>query len=310
MEIFAKAGREDIAIVYLAETAKGRLEFVESLQPPLTIEDKWVLIISTLYGCPVKCRICDAGLDYKGKLSFEEMSRQIEWMIFNRFKCNEAKTKKFKIQFSRMGEPSFNMEVLELIRKLPSSYPSGNLVISLSTIAPEGNDLFFRELLEIKKEYYSDNFQLQFSIHSTDEETRDWLIPVKKWNFEKISKYCENYYNGDKKITLNFALSNRFSIDARKLKSFFDPKIFLIKVTPLNPTIRVMQNGISSLDLLKGESIELIDELRENGYEVIVSIGEFEENKIGSNCGQFIASNMQGNKNSSYSYEVRKIKAE
>ncbi len=49
MKVLAKTGREDIATVYVAEFGnKKRVEFVESIQPPLTIEKKWVLIISSL----------------------------------------------------------------------------------------------------------------------------------------------------------------------------------------------------------------------------------------------------------------------
>ena len=52
IDVKAKAGDEKIATVYVAETAEGRMiEFVESIQPPLPIEKKWVLIISTLHGC-------------------------------------------------------------------------------------------------------------------------------------------------------------------------------------------------------------------------------------------------------------------
>ena len=39
------------------------------------------------------------------------------------------------------------------------------------------------------KFYHSGKFQLQFSIHSTDRLERDRLIPIKKWDFSKISEY-------------------------------------------------------------------------------------------------------------------------
>jgi len=53
VKVIAKSGREDLATVYIAENENGkRFEFVESIQPPFTKEEKWVSIISTLYGCP------------------------------------------------------------------------------------------------------------------------------------------------------------------------------------------------------------------------------------------------------------------
>jgi len=49
MEIISKLGKKNLAFVYLAKTAQDKyIEFVESIQPPIPKEDKWVLIISTL----------------------------------------------------------------------------------------------------------------------------------------------------------------------------------------------------------------------------------------------------------------------
>jgi 23S rRNA (adenine2503-C2)-methyltransferase len=65
MRVLVSTGREDIAVVYVAELEPGKqVEFVESLQPPLPREKKWVLIVSTLFGCPVQCLMCDAGGRY------------------------------------------------------------------------------------------------------------------------------------------------------------------------------------------------------------------------------------------------------
>lgn len=74
MKVIGVAGREDIAIVYLSRLDDGKLiEFVESVQPPIPREEKWVLIVSSMVGCPVRCMFCDAGGDYQRKLSREEI---------------------------------------------------------------------------------------------------------------------------------------------------------------------------------------------------------------------------------------------
>ncbi len=53
-EIIASTGKEEVAIVYIAEFGEGkRIECVESLQPPIPREEKWVLLVSTMFGCPV-----------------------------------------------------------------------------------------------------------------------------------------------------------------------------------------------------------------------------------------------------------------
>ena len=47
------------------------------------------------------------------------------------------------------------------------------------------------------------------------------------------------------------------------------------------------------------------DIIRDLGYDVIVSIGELEENNIGSNCGQYILSHLNTNKiESAYTYPI------
>ena len=97
MQIVAKAGREDIAVVYLAETNSGKLiEFVESLQPPLPREEKWILTLSTLYGCPVNYLFCDAGSFYQGKLSQEEILSQINFLVRKRFPDGKIPVKKIQ----------------------------------------------------------------------------------------------------------------------------------------------------------------------------------------------------------------------
>ncbi len=307
MKILAKTGNEDIATVYLMETDQGKkIEFVESIQPPLKREDKWVLIISTLYGCPVGCRFCDAGGFYQGKISEKDMLAQIDYMIKRRYPDGKVPAKKFKIQFARMGEPSLNKDVLKVINVLPEIYDAPGLIPSISTVAPDGTDDFFETLMEIKKNKYPNKFQLQFSIHTTDTKQRDWLIPIKKWSFEKIAQYGSKFYDKNgRKITLNFALSDDSEIDPDVLLNYFDPEKFLIKITPVNPTYRATENKLQSTKVFQNPD-ELINVISSKGYDVILSIGELEENKIGSNCGQYVLRQETQNTkiNEAYTYKI------
>ena len=306
MKVIAKTGRDDIATVYVAEFDNGkRVEFVESIQPPLTREKKWVLIISSLFGCCINCRFCDAGGDYQGKLSKEELFAQIDYMVKNRYPNSVIPSEKFKIQFARMGEPALNNNVLDVLEELPETYNTPGLLPSLSTVAPAGADKFFERLLEIKNSLYKDRFQMQFSIHTTNPEKRDWLIPVKKWSFEAIADYGKDFFNeGDKKITLNFALANKLPVNPQELLQYFSPERFLIKITPVNPTYKAVSNQLATAPIAKDERI--IQEFNKAGYDVILSIGELEENLIGSNCGQFLANYEQEKKSlrESYNYPV------
>jgi 23S rRNA (adenine2503-C2)-methyltransferase len=314
MKVYAKSGDERIAVVYLADFGQDRrIEFVESVQPPLPREEKWVLLISTLFGCPAGCLMCDAGLTYRGKLTAVQMFEQIDYLVEKRFPDRRIPSRKFKIQFSRMGEPSLNNAVLEVLEELPGRFEAPGLLPSVSTIAPAGTEGFFKKLNEIKNRHYKGgSFQLQFSIHSTDESVRDTLVPVKKWGFRQISKYGTEFHSeGDRKITLNFALAKDIPVDITSLKEYFDPEIFLIKITPLNPTYSAETNLLKTIigprEIKKWE--DLGRQLESEGFQVILSIGEPEENLIGSNCGQYLQRHQKSSVRlaAGYTYDIEDI---
>lgn len=312
MKVSSYVTLNDIAIVYIASFDNNKsIEFVESVQPPIPLRKKWVLIVSTLFGCPIKCPICDAGSFYGGKLTKEQILEQIDFLVTQRFPDRAIPVEKFKVQFARMGEPAFNLHVIDALADLPRLYTAPGLMPCISTIAPYGAERFFYKLLDIKKSLYAGRFQLQFSIHSTDSMQRDHLIPARKWGFSQIAEYGRKFFEtGDRKISLNFALAEGSELDALKLARYFDPGIFLIKITPINPTYAARRNKIESA-IANGfaeSSFKSIEALRNNGYEVLVSIGELAENDIGSNCGQYVTTHIRENKKLAGGYTCRREK--
>jgi 23S rRNA (adenine2503-C2)-methyltransferase len=215
---------------------------------------------------------------------------QIDYMVLKRYPDGHVPAEKFKIQFARMGDPAFNMDVINVINDLTTRFHAPGLRFCISTVAPQGTGRFFGKLLELKKNSTA-RFQMQFSLHSTDQMTRDRLIPVSKWNFETMARFGGQFHvAGDRKIALNFALAEGIPVDIDILRRFFDPEIFLIKLTPVNPTLSAVENGLVNAlpdDWAESDINDLIASLRRY-FEVIVSIGENEENQIGSNCGQFV----------------------
>ena len=314
MKVFAVTGTPDVAEVFMADMGEGRMiEFVEALQPPYSRDERWILMISTLYGCPVKCQICDAGGSYRGKPTPEEILKQIDYMVNRWYPDRHVPAGKFKIQFARMGEPAFNMAVLDVLEELPQRYNAPGLMPSISTIAPHGTDAFFEGLLDVKNRLYSNRrFQFQYSIHTTDVTLRDKLIPVRKWSFADMAAYGERFYRrGDRKITLNFALAEGMPVEPDVMLHYFDPERYLVKITPVNPTCHAVQNGLSThIDPYRPETGQAVAQsLTEVGYDVIVSIGEAEENEIGSNCGQYVLRHMESQKplEDGYTYEVKQL---
>jgi 23S rRNA (adenine2503-C2)-methyltransferase len=298
LDIIGTHGDEDLATVYVASLGEDRIgrrrvvEFVESLQPPHPREDKWVLIVSSLLGCPVDCAMCDAGGDYCGRLESGEILAQVDAMVRSRYPDGRVPARKFKVQFARMGEPALNPAVLEVLRELPGRYYAPGLMPCVSTVAPAASAGFFSELTRIKDEHYGGGrFQLQFSVHSTDPASRDRLMPLKKWGLGEIAAFGERWYrDGDRKVSLNFAAMEGHPIDTSEVARIFDPARFVIKLTPMNPTVSAHSHSLVSV--IDGRHPEtgrhLVDRFEDAGFEVILSIGEMAENTIGSNCGQFV----------------------
>ncbi len=295
MKIIKSVGKENIAHVYIGNIDNKVIEFAESLDYPKDIYEKWVLTISCLYGCPAKCLMCDAGKYYDGRMSKEAIISQIEYMILKRFPDRNIPVKKFKIQFARMGEPAFNLDVLEVLKELPNLYNAPGLIPSISTIGPKNSEYFFDKIFNIKEDLYKNGkFQLQISIHTTNINKRDELIPIKKLSFTEISQIAEKFVKeNDRKITLNFIVLENYPIEPNVIAKYFDPNNFFIKLTPLNPTSNAIKNKLknsvsSSTDIRIKDLLEEFDYLN---YESVVSFGNPEENNIGSNCGQYITNN-------------------
>ena len=327
LKLIGEMGRDDLATVFILENSRGkRLECVESLQPPLPRSEKWVLIISTLFGCPIGCRICDAGSTYSGKIPYDELLGQVDFLIGRRFPERTVGVKKFKIQFARMGEPLLNPAVFDLLESLPRLYEAPGLMPSFSTIAPRGCLRGLSRLKEIKDAWYgSGRFQLQFSIHSTDPAQRDEIIPAPKLSLRQISAFGGEFReSGDRLVTLNFALARGMHFDPAVMIDTFDPAHFLVKLTPVNPTFQAVRSSYRTVlgteetsirtagpawsppfeagcpptrdDRIidtAGKALDDLDHavrhLKESGFEVLISVGELEENRIGSNCGQYVA---------------------
>lgn len=318
IRMLGTAGRDDLARVFLGEFASGRYaEFVEALQPPHSREEKWVLLVSVMDGCPGGCVFCDAGGFFRGRLSVEEILAQTDFLVDRRYPDRRVPAGKFKVQFARMGDPALNPAVLDALEILPFRYDAPGLLASISTVAPAGRDHFFERLIAVKDRFYpGGRLQMQFSIHSLDSEERDRLVPIRKWDLDTIAAYGRRFRRpGDRKVTLNFALTPGAGLEPGALAQRFGPDDFLVKLTPVNPTLAARENGVGNLveDWSSPSAPDAIARpLREAGFDVIVSPGEFEENRIGSNCGQFLRAFLAGDRpaaSGAYDYPVHPMPA-
>ncbi len=291
MKILREQGCDNIAKAYLArfEGECKYVEFVDSLGGARSRDEKWVIIISSLFGCPINCKFCDAGHFYHGKLTAEQMLEQVDHVVKKHSPSRHVTSEMFKVQFARIGEPALNDAVIDAITMINDRYRPDNYMPCISTIAPSGRDDWFRRLKSLNHHTFKGNFQLQFSLHSTDERRRDHLMPVDKWSLEKIADYGGEFFIGGRKVTLNFALHPDNEIDVDKLRRNFSPNTFAVKITPLNPTNMAEKNKLVNV-FTEDDSHQypVIEEMRKRGYDVHLSIGDLRENDIKSNCGQVL----------------------
>lgn len=295
MSVLEKKSFPGLAVLYLAQLRgdpRLKAEFVDTLEPGVSKEKKWVMMISTQFGCPVGCLMCDAGsLGYQGNLSAEEMLLQIRHILEGNPELDPRLHPKIKIHFARMGEPSLNPEVLKALRILAGELPYPGILPSLSTVAPKSPAVtpFFEELIAVKESCFpAGRFQLQFSLHCADSAKRREIIPVKTWSLEEIASYGERFVRkGDRKITLNFALPPGETADAEKMARAFPRDKFLIKITPVNPTDTADKNRATYLWQEVPEGVlENARRLGEKGFTVLLSPSLPEEIAAATSCGQ------------------------
>ncbi|NMC70660.1 MAG: radical SAM protein [Myxococcales bacterium] len=266
------------------------VETVDGLAPPLGRREKWIVNVSTQFGCPVGCPFCDAALAYHGEPTADELLAQVRWVL-ERHPGEAERCAKLKVHFARMGEPALNDAVLEALERLPGVAVSPGLWACVATTAPRGCEAWFEALREVKDRLYRGRFQLQFSVQSTAERDRARLTPMPHWSLEGLAEYGARFWRpGDRKVVLNFALARGVAFDAGVLAATFDPARFAVKITPVNPTARGAESGLATV--LRSERSAAIERalaaLRARGFDVILSVGEGEEDRIGSNCGQAV----------------------
>jgi 23S rRNA (adenine2503-C2)-methyltransferase len=91
-------------------------------------------------------------------------------------------------------------------------------------------------------------------------------------------------------VVLNFAPVEGYPIEPLAISREFDPRSFIIKFTPLNPTQRSKERDLKPMigGVEPSDWEKVVGGFRELGFETILSIGDLEENRIGSNCGQYV----------------------
>jgi len=81
----------------------------------MPLSEKWVVTLSTQYGCPMKCTFCDVPkVEWRGNATVEDLKQQLYTAIA--LFPGTAYTERLNIHFARMGDPIFNNNVFAFAR--------------------------------------------------------------------------------------------------------------------------------------------------------------------------------------------------
>lgn len=262
------------------------------------LSKKWVATISTQHGCPMKCKFCDVPkFGYHGNVSLEDLAYQIGTIITE----EEVKeTDRFNVHYARMGEPTWNDNVLAFSILLKDFVKECGLTAKtvhpvISTMLPKANKKLEQYILtwcSIKNNFYNGEAGLQFSINSTDDKQREELFSGKSLSLAEISALADKLpMPVGRKYTLNFPVTAQTILDAKKLSSLFDKKKFIVKITPIHETNSAIENGFEVSGYADYDVYRKFEQpLLEEGWDVIVFVPSKEEDSDRITCGNALIS--------------------
>ena len=228
----------DTFLPYYTKDAIGRKQNFLDNKDLGSRSERWMIGVSTMSGCCISCKICSTGNMKKFRnLTAQEIVEQVEF-ILSLHKENPLDSKEFKINYTRMGEPFLNIKNVKEAMSILDKYKPHHYI---STIGIKNSDFSF----------IKDNITLQISLHSLDDNRRNKLIPFK--NKMTIEELGQIRTKSNLKTTINMTLVDNADFDIDKLKKYFDPKYFFIKLSPIN------ENAISKKNHLGKGIVEGIN---------------------------------------------------
>jgi len=258
----------------------------------LPLTEKWVLTISSQYGCSIGCEFCDVPRVGPGaNASLNDLQGQI--LTGLHLHPEIKSTKRLNVHFARMGEPTYNPAVLDCGKWLHDHVNDSYRVHPVvSTMMPSDNEwlkTFIHTWMRIKNRVYEGNAGLQISVNSTSEEERRRMFRGKALRLFEIARLFEGVVPFGRKIALNFALAG-YEIDEQLLAALFSPEMFMCKITPMHETAAVKRNGLETVEGYTSfkpyQDVER--RLKSVGFDVIVFVPSKEEDESRITCGNAI----------------------
>ena len=269
------------------------IEKVEHCQL-LPLEEKWVITISTQYGCSSNCRFCDVPKVGPGiNATLDDLINQVTTGMS--LHPEVKNTARLNIHYARMGEPSWNPNIRKSTEWFKKHLePNYKIHPVVSTMMPRLNtklNEFIHDWMDCKNELMGGEAGLQLSINSTNEIERSNMFSGSSMTLKEISNIMKDIVPKGRKITLNFALAG-YEINPDILLNYFNPSHYIIKLTPMHKTLEALKNGIETIGDYTSYHPYREDEerLKAAGYDVLVFIASVEEDLGRITCGNAILS--------------------
>lgn len=268
----------------------------------MPLSEKWVITLSTQYGCPMKCTFCDVpNIKFNGNASFEDMKQQLYRAIslFPGVKYTE----RLNVHFARMGDGSFNEAVVKFSHWM---YKNKHQIkkdtgLTIETLHPVFTTMFPKagkaKILvkwwaeDIKNIIYNGQAGLQFSINSTNEDQRTEMFQGMQTTLEELSAFCRDLPEPiGRKYCLNFALADGYETDGKKLSRLFDVEKFMVKITPIHNNSACEAHNIRTVEGYHSFTPykEAEESFKSAGFDVLVFIPSQDEEDGIITCGNAI----------------------
>lgn len=243
-----------------------------------------VICCSVMSGCPVGCKFCGTGSKFIRNLKAEEIVEQINIVLKDKNLINDIneKCEKLQFMFMSMGEPMLNWEEVEkAIIQLNKNFSNAQLL--LSTIGCDSDETFSK-IINLSKRI--DKVGLQFSIHKSNDNERNILIPFrKKMNLQKIRDAGIIWWKETgRNPFLNYCVdgTNNNNKNFEELTNLFSPIIFNFTFSVVCSSDENMKDAaFRNLDVIRNFQNKFL----EKGYNVRM-FDPAGQDDIGGGCGQ------------------------
>lgn len=268
----------------------------------MPLSEKWVITLSTQYGCKMGCTFCDVPkVAWRGNVPEADLVAQFQNALG--LFPNVSYTERLNIHFARMGDPIFNDAVFSFAEWLADCKPElqANMGLRaevihpvLTTSCPKNYAKLGERIARwcaIKNHSFRGQAGLQLSINSTNDAQRHAMFGGTSASLAEIAAIARTLPDPiGRKYCLNFAYASGYEVDGRKLAALFDPRIFMAKITPIHNNNACSANGIETVggyDSFRPYA-EPEASLKNAGFDVLVFVPSLDEEHGLVTCGNAI----------------------